>query len=68
MLRALGITLPEISKDTTDIPADIQHLADTRWAARTNKDWATSDKLRDELVAKGWAMKDGKDSYELTKS
>lgn len=68
MLRALGITLPEISKDTTDIPADIQHLADTRWAARTNKDWATSDKLRDELVAKGWTMKDGKDSYELTKS
>jgi cysteinyl-tRNA synthetase len=68
ILRALGITLPEISKDTTDIPADIQHLADTRWAARANKDWATSDKLRDELVAKGWAMKDGKDSYELTKS
>jgi cysteinyl-tRNA synthetase len=67
ILKALGITLPEISKDTTEIPPDIQAIADTRWAARSNKDWATSDKLRDELSAKGWTMKDGKDSYELTK-
>lgn len=68
ILKALGISLPEISKETIEIPADIQALADTRWAARSNKDWATSDKLRDELAAKGWTMKDGKDSYELTKS
>lgn len=68
ILKALGITLPEISKESIEIPADIQQLADTRWAARSNKDWATSDKLRDELAAKGWTMKDGKDSYELTKS
>jgi cysteinyl-tRNA synthetase len=68
ILKALGITLPEISKETTKIPADIQTIADTRWAARSNKDWATSDQLRDELTAKGWTMKDGKDSYELTKS
>ncbi len=68
ILKALGITLPEIPKETTEIPADIKSIADTRWAARSNKDWATSDKLRDELAAKGWTMKDGKDSYELTKS
>ncbi len=67
ILKALGLTLPEISKETTAIPAEIQHLAETRWAARTNKDWPTSDQLRDQLTAKGWAMKDGKDSYELTK-
>ncbi len=67
ILKALGITLPEISKDNTEIPTDIQQIADTRWAARSNKDWATSDKLRDELAEKGWTMKDGKDSYELSK-
>lgn len=67
ILKALGITLPEISKDNTEIPVDIQAIADTRWAARSNKDWATSDKLRDELATKGWTMKDGKDSYELSK-
>lgn len=66
MLKALGIALPEISNETTDIPADIQVLAEIRWAARSNKDWATSDKLRDELAEKGWAMKDGKDSYQLS--
>ena len=47
-------------------PADIQALADIRWAARSNKDWATSDKLRDELAEKGWTVKDGKDSYQLS--
>ncbi|MES2981656.1 MAG: cysteine--tRNA ligase [Verrucomicrobiota bacterium] len=67
IFKALGISLPDVSKDTTEIPADIQALADTRWAARSNKDWATSDQLRDQLATKGWAMKDGKDSYELSK-
>jgi len=67
ILRALGITLPEIPEETTDIPAEIHELAETRWAARSGKDWATSDKLRDELAAKGWAVKDGKDGYQLNK-
>jgi len=67
ILRALGITLPVNSSATTDIPAEIRELAETRWAARSAKDWATSDKLRDELAAQGWAVKDGKDSYELSK-
>lgn len=66
ILKALGITLPEISTTTAEIPPDIQQLADTRWTARSNKDWATSDKLRDELAAKGWSVKDGKDSYQLS--
>ncbi len=67
ILKALGITLPEISKETTNIPAEIQQLAETRWAARTNKDWPTADQLRTELTAKGYSMKDGKDTYELSK-
>ena len=66
ILKALGITLLEISKEISEIPADIQALADIRWAARSNKDWATSDKLRDELAEKGWTVKDGKDSYQLS--
>jgi cysteinyl-tRNA synthetase len=67
ILRALGITLPEISSGETDIPAGIRELAETRWAARSAKDWATSDKLRDELAAQGWAVKDGKDAYDLSR-
>jgi len=67
ILKALGITLPEISTETANVPTAIQELADTRWAARSSKDWATSDKLRDELSEKGWAVKDGKDGYELSR-
>ena len=67
ILRALGITLPEISSAATDIPTEIRELAETRWAARSAKDWATSDKLRDELSAQGWVVKDGKDGYKLSR-
>jgi|TARA_B110000037_G_scaffold184147_1_gene212787 cysteinyl-tRNA synthetase len=67
ILKALGLTLPEISKESTDIPTEIQQLAETRWAARTDKDWSTADTLRNELAAKGWSMKDGKEGYALEK-
>ena len=67
ILKALGITLPEVAPQSITIPTEIQQLAETRWQARTNKDWQTSDTLRDQLTQKGWAMKDGKDTYELTK-
>jgi cysteinyl-tRNA synthetase len=39
-----------------------------RKQARDNKDWATSDKIRDELQANGIQIKDGKDgevSYSM---
>ncbi|MFT4176878.1 MAG: cysteine--tRNA ligase [Luteolibacter sp.] len=66
-LTALGLTLPEISETTETIPADIAELAETRWQARLNKNWAESDKLRAELAELGWAVKDAKDGYTLSK-
>ncbi len=36
-------------------------ILDLRQAARTNKDWATSDKIRDGLAAAGITVKDSKD-------
>ena len=66
ILRALGLTLPEDSTpETSEIPAAIHALAETRWQARLAKNWAESDVLRDQLAALGWAMKDGKESYAL---
>lgn len=47
------------------VPDDIRALAEQRWAARTAKNWAESDRLRDELGARGWTMKDGKDGYTI---
>jgi len=67
MLAALGLALPERQPvEEIEIPAEIRDLAERRWAARREKDWAASDTLRDELAAMGWIVKDGRDSYELS--
>lgn len=47
-------------KITTEMENDdtIQKLVDQRNIARQNKDWATSDQIRDELLAKGIILED----------
>lgn len=39
-------------------------LLNVRMQAKANKDWATSDKIRNELTALGFAIKDTKDGFE----
>ncbi len=66
ILRALGLTLPEeISQDSSAVPDVVRELAERRWQARLEKNWAESDRLRDELAAAGWVVKDGKEGYDL---
>jgi len=66
ILRALGLTLPEeAEQEAVEIPAAIRTLADERWQARTEKNWAKSDELRARLTAEGWTVLDGKDGYSL---
>jgi cysteinyl-tRNA synthetase len=48
-----------------EVPAEVLALAQERWQARANKDWASSDRLRDAITALGFRVKDGKDSYTL---
>ncbi|MCQ2958591.1 MAG: cysteine--tRNA ligase [Bacteroidales bacterium] len=42
----------------------IDLLLEIRKQAKTNKDWATSDKIRDELANLGFSVKDTKDGFE----
>lgn len=42
----------------------IDLLLDIRAKAKANKDWATSDQIRDELAKAGFEIKDGKDGAE----
>ena len=49
------------------IPADIQQLLDERAAARAAKNWAESDRLRDEIAAAGWAVKDSRDGQSVSR-
>ncbi len=67
ILEAFGIVLPE-EQQSTEVPGEIKKLADERWHARQNRDWATSDTLRDQLLELGWTIKDGKDGYEISKN
>ncbi len=50
-----------------EIPEDIMKIAEERFEARKNKDWATSDKLRDLLKDKGYEIKDAKDGFTVIK-
>ena len=50
-----------------EIPAEVAAVAEERRAARAGKDWAKSDELREKLREMGYAVKDSKDGYTLTK-
>ena len=55
-------------KADEEIPAEVKAIAEERWAARTNRDWAKSDELRAKLAELGYAVKDSKTGYELMKN
>ncbi len=55
-------------KNASAIPEEVVKIANERWDARKNKDWAKSDELRNKLAELGYLVKDSKDGYELTKN
>ena len=54
-------------KAEESIPEEVKAIAEERWTARINRDWAKSDELRGKLAELGYAVKDSKEGYELTK-
>lgn len=48
------------------VPAEVRALAEARAAARTARDFAESDRLRDEIADAGWVVRDAPDGYVLT--
>ncbi|NBB78112.1 MAG: cysteine--tRNA ligase [Verrucomicrobia bacterium] len=65
LLYALGLELFTVEATPVDAPAEIVALAQTRWDAKKAKDFSQADALRDELLSKGWVVKDGKDGFDL---
>ncbi len=61
-IRSLGV----ISVD--DIPDDIQTLIDERELARTARNWQEADRLREELLVKGYEIEDSPTGPKVTKS
>lgn len=62
----LGLELDKQKKE--NIPAHIIELAKRRLAARKNKDWHESDRMRAEIEAQGFTLNDTSDSYHITKN
>lgn len=56
----LGLTIEKTNSDSKLAPV-MDLVLDIRKSARENKDWTTSDKIRDGLAAAGIDVKDGKE-------
>lgn len=58
-IRELGISLGILQKSTKgSLEEEIEKLIQERQQARKNKDWALSDKIRDDLKAMGIVLED----------
>jgi len=56
--RGLEVFGLESLAERAAAPAEVVELAERRVAARAARDFETSDRLRDELAAQGWQMRD----------
>jgi cysteinyl-tRNA synthetase len=63
MLAVLG--LENLLDADEGAPESVVALAEARMRAREAKDWAESDRLRDEIAAAGWTVRDVAGGYEL---
>ena len=62
----LGIDIDK-AKKTEELPQEVLDLLEKRNEARKNKNWEESDRLRDEILEKGYIIKDTKSGAELQK-
>ena len=66
VLAALGLELPPVAVEAVaEAPPEIALLAEARREAKSAKNWAEADRLRDEIASQGWIVKDTKEGYEL---
>lgn len=56
----LGLKIDEQPTTNQELPKEITELIQKRDIARAEKNWAESDRIRDEIQAKGYSVKDTK--------
>jgi cysteinyl-tRNA synthetase len=61
LLRELDTVLGVLDDAAYELPADLRSMLEERAAARAARDWAGSDRLRDELAGRGVAVEDTRD-------
>lgn len=62
---ALNFDKIKQEKVQIEVSENVRALAEARKTARQNKNWAESDRLRDEIAALGYAVKDTANGYEI---
>jgi cysteinyl-tRNA synthetase len=60
-LRDLDAVLAILPDEEDELEDELRRLLEERLAARAGKDWAASDRLRDELMSRGIAVEDTRD-------
>lgn len=70
--QVLGLALDKSQEyiekqEKVELPEEIVTLIEQRKKARENKNWAESDRIRDELKEKGYLVKDTKDGMNIEK-
>jgi cysteinyl-tRNA synthetase len=63
MLQVVG--LEALLAPLAQAPREIHELAQAREQARATRDFAAADRLRDEIAALGWEVRDGAGGFEL---
>ncbi|MDI6738639.1 MAG: cysteine--tRNA ligase [Nanoarchaeota archaeon] len=66
--RVLGLGLNEMKKEEFKVPKEVTVLLKKRDDARKAKDWKLSDKIRDEIKAKGFSVLDTHDGQKVEKA
>ena len=55
------------AKNPEEIPEEVKALAERRWNAKQQKNWAEADELRAQIDALGYTVKDSKEGYTISK-
>lgn len=63
--KVLGLGLKDIRSD--QVPTEVMDLVKEREKARTSKDWVKADKLRNQILEKGFIVEDAKEGIKLKK-
>lgn len=66
IMNKIDTVINLVNKEEVAIPEEVTKLLEERAEARKNKQWADSDRIRDELAAMGWAVKDTKEGQKVS--
>jgi cysteinyl-tRNA synthetase len=61
-------TLAPKEEEKNEIPENITKLAEERWQAKQDKNWALCDEIRRQILDLGWLIKDTKDGFSVERN